>query len=103
MSCRRWSLLCFSRSNGVTSRYKCWLSWRTVAAMAAMAFVGVVGPNEARAAPSDNTVARHGLTPGQYQLEFDKWVSQGYRLTDVDGYSLRGAERYAAIWERMSG
>ena len=44
-------------------------------------------------------VARHGLTSGQYQGEFDKWVAQGYRLTVVSGYTMGGnQDRYAAIW-----
>ena len=47
--------------------------------------------------------ARHGMTSSQYQAAFDKAVSQGYRLTKVDGYWTPSGVRYAAIWERRGG
>lgn len=47
--------------------------------------------------------ARHGLTSAQYQAEFNKWTSQGYRLTHVSGYTVGGDDRYAAIWEKTNG
>ena len=48
-------------------------------------------------------VARHGLSSKQYQKEFNKRVNQGYRLTDVEGYTVQGAVRYAALWVRRKG
>ena len=42
-------------------------------------------------------VARHGLSSNDYQTEFNKWTSQGYRPTVV---SANGAGRYAAVWEK---
>jgi CubicO group peptidase (beta-lactamase class C family) len=48
-------------------------------------------------------VARHGLTSAQYQAEFEKWTSQGYRLTMVSGYEVSNADYYAAIWEKTTG
>ncbi|MGI9385633.1 MAG: hypothetical protein ACR2PO_20990 [Methyloligellaceae bacterium] len=48
-------------------------------------------------------IARHGLTPGQYQAAFKKAVSQGYRLVKVDGYWTPAGVRYAATWERRGG
>jgi hypothetical protein len=47
--------------------------------------------------------ARHGLTSAQYQATFDSLVQQGYRLTNVSGYSEGGQARYAAIWEQRDG
>lgn len=47
-------------------------------------------------------VARHRMTSSQYQSEFDKYVSQGYQLTQFSGYSLNGSDRYAAVWEKIS-
>jgi CubicO group peptidase (beta-lactamase class C family) len=47
--------------------------------------------------------ARHGLTSQQYQDEFNRLVSQGYRLVDVSGYDEGGQARYAAIWEQAPG
>jgi hypothetical protein len=44
--------------------------------------------------------ARHGLTATQYQQTFDQLVGQGYRLTDVSGYSVAGQDHYAGIWEQ---
>ena len=48
-------------------------------------------------------VARHGMTAAEYQAEFDQWVGQGYRLTDVSGYNVNGTVRYAALWEKKAG
>jgi hypothetical protein len=48
-------------------------------------------------------VARHGLTPAQYQQTFDELVGQGYRLTEVSVYSANRQEMYAAIWEKRDG
>ena len=48
-------------------------------------------------------VARHGMTSEQYQNEFDKLTGQGYRLTDVSGYSIGDQDRYAAIFEKKTG
>jgi hypothetical protein len=64
------------------------------------------GPTPTAAAPTAAAspyVARHGLTSAEYQAEFDKWVSRGYRLTDVSGYPAGAGERYAAIWRQVSG
>lgn len=49
-------------------------------------------------------VARHGLTSAQYQAAFNKFVNQGYRLADVEGYATQGGVvRYAALWVRQAG
>ena len=48
--------------------------------------------------PGPAFVARHGIDGGAYQSEFDTWVGQGYRLVDVSGFELDGADHYAAIW-----
>ncbi len=49
-------------------------------------------------------VARHGLTAQQYQQQFDQLVGQqGYRLKLVNGYTVGGQDRYAAIWEKSRG
>ncbi len=42
--------------------------------------------------------ARHGLTSVQYQEAFDQLVAEGYRLELVNGYSVAGQDRFAAIW-----
>lgn len=47
-------------------------------------------------------VARHGLTPAQYQSAFDDLAGRGYRLVNVSGY-VSGGERYAALWVQRSG
>ena len=51
-------------------------------------------------AVSAEFVARHGLTSGQYQSAFDKYVGQGYVLTSVDAYPSPRGMLYAAIWQR---
>jgi CubicO group peptidase (beta-lactamase class C family) len=43
---------------------------------------------------------RHNLTGPQYQLAFDDFAKQGYRLKEVSGYSPGGVDHYAAIWEK---
>ncbi|MCM1982590.1 hypothetical protein [Lyngbya confervoides] len=45
--------------------------------------------------------ARHGMSAAQYQQTFDQLVGQGYRLTHVDGYTVNGQDRYAAIWWKI--
>lgn len=50
--------------------------------------------------PSGAWVARHGLTSADYQSAFNSYVSQGYRLRHVSGYSVGNEARYAAIWEK---
>jgi triacylglycerol esterase/lipase EstA (alpha/beta hydrolase family) len=47
--------------------------------------------------------ARHNLTADQYQQTFDQLIGQGFRLTCVNGYSVGGQERFAAIWQADSG
>ncbi|MBL1108810.1 serine hydrolase [Streptomyces sp. 5-8] len=47
--------------------------------------------------------ARHGLPLAQYQTEFDTLVRQGFRLLDVNGYSINGADHYATVWEQSPG
>ncbi len=49
------------------------------------------------------TVARHGLTPAQYQELFTDLAGKGYRLKAVSGYTSNGQERYAALWTKTSG
>ncbi|MBL0336621.1 MAG: serine hydrolase [Chitinophagaceae bacterium] len=48
-------------------------------------------------------VARHGMTPAQYQTEFNDWSGKGYRVTSLCGYTRNGQELYAAIWNKISG
>jgi hypothetical protein len=48
-------------------------------------------------------VARHNLSPAQYQAAFDEFVKDGYRLSTVSGYTCDGQERYIALWEKKAG
>ncbi|RCJ41319.1 hypothetical protein A6770_08880 [Nostoc minutum NIES-26] len=48
-------------------------------------------------------VARHGMTSQEYQDEFDRYFYQGYRPVWVNGYTVSGQDRYAAIWESQNG
>ncbi|CAO3564676.1 unnamed protein product [Mortierella alpina] len=48
-------------------------------------------------------VAKFGLTSASYQEQFDSLVQDGYRLKKVNGYSVNGNERFAAIWDKSSG
>ncbi|KAK0704375.1 hypothetical protein B0H67DRAFT_591250 [Lasiosphaeris hirsuta] len=44
--------------------------------------------------------ARSGMTTAQYQTTFDNFVSSGYRLTCVAGYTSNNDPRFAAIWDK---
>ncbi|HEY2838107.1 MAG TPA: hypothetical protein VGJ26_03090, partial [Pirellulales bacterium] len=48
-------------------------------------------------------VAHVGLTPQQYQQEFDQLIGDGFRLKLVDGYTVGGEDRYATIWDKSPG
>ena len=48
-------------------------------------------------------VARHRMTSAEYQSEFDTRTGQGYRLTQISGYSVGDQDRYAAIFEKTTG
>ena len=45
-------------------------------------------------------VARQGLEAAAYQVEFDAQERKGYRLMLVNGYTISGIDRFAAIWEK---
>lgn len=47
--------------------------------------------------------ARHGLTPEEYQIEFDRQVESGFRLIRSVGYDSGFGPRYATIWEESPG
>jgi hypothetical protein len=47
--------------------------------------------------------ARHGLTAETYQATFNVLVSQGYRLTNVCGYSEGTGSRFNAVWQLKDG
>ncbi len=50
--------------------------------------------------PGPSWVARHGLTSAQYQQEFDKLISQGYRMIRINGWRSGNSTHYAGIWEK---
>ncbi|NQT81592.1 serine hydrolase [bacterium] len=48
-------------------------------------------------------VAVHGLTASEYQVAFDWYGGNGYRLKQVSGYKVGGQTLYACIWEQDGG
>ncbi|KAF7122484.1 hypothetical protein CNMCM5793_000509 [Aspergillus hiratsukae] len=52
--------------------------------------------------PSAGWVTRHGMTVESMQKYFDEYLKQGYKLTHISGYELKGEERFAAIWEKKN-
>ena len=48
-------------------------------------------------------VARHAMSPQQYQNEFNNLNDKGYRVTSLSGYTSNGKEMYAAIWNKTTG
>ena len=47
--------------------------------------------------------ARHGIDAATYQATFDDLVRQGFRLTNVCGYSEGRGARFNAIWQQRDG
>lgn len=50
--------------------------------------------------PSPEWVARSNLTSSQYQDAFNVYIKAGYRLVLVNGYTVKGRDRYVAIWDK---
>jgi CubicO group peptidase (beta-lactamase class C family) len=48
-------------------------------------------------------LARHGLTPQEYQNEFNRQVERGFRLIRSVGYNSGSGPHYATIWEESPG
>lgn len=55
---------------------------------------------QASGAPRQNFF---GLTAAQLQSTYDSLTASAYRLVSLDGYTLSGSARYAAIFEQSSG
>jgi len=47
--------------------------------------------------------ARHGIDAATYQATFDELVRQGFRLTNICGYSEGRGARFNAIWRKQDG
>jgi len=62
----------------------------------------VAAPASAAPAPAP-WVARHNLSPAQYQAAYNEFTSAGLRLTSVSGYVTAGKLRYAALWRKLAG
>ncbi|EEU44559.1 uncharacterized protein NECHADRAFT_85227 [Fusarium vanettenii 77-13-4] len=52
---------------------------------------------------SSDWAARHGMTGAEYQGQFNTLVGKGFRLRLVNGYTVAGDARYAAIWDKSAG
>ena len=46
--------------------------------------------------------ARHHMTHGQYQSEFENGFYSGYRIRHVNGYSVNGSPRFLAVWDNCN-
>jgi ligand-binding SRPBCC domain-containing protein len=64
--------------------------------------IGTAAGN-AHAADTTGWIARHGLTPSEYQSTFTDLANQGYRFKVVSGYTRGGQERYAGLWVKTPG
>lgn len=52
--------------------------------------------------PSPAWKSHHGMTSDQYHQNFEDYLKQGYRVVQVNGYTVGGKDRYTAIWEKDS-
>lgn len=50
-----------------------------------------------------DTVARHGMTPAEYQAAVGELTKQGFRMRAVAGYRPGNEDLFAAIWEKTAG
>jgi hypothetical protein len=48
-------------------------------------------------------IARYGMTATEYQGQFNSLVGKGFRPRLVNGYTVAGDARYAAIWDKSGG
>lgn len=48
-------------------------------------------------------IARHSLSSSEYQDAHDTWTSVGFRPLDIIGYIENGNQRFAAVWEKVTG
>ena len=48
-------------------------------------------------------VARHGMTPARFRETVDDLAAQGFRLTNVSGFTVARQVRFAAAWTRDGG
>ncbi|KAF9953708.1 hypothetical protein BGZ72_005223 [Mortierella alpina] len=48
-------------------------------------------------------IAKFGLTSAGYQEQFNTLVKDGYRLKKINGYTVNGSERFAAIFDKSAG
>ncbi|KMW60451.1 Beta-lactamase [Candidatus Rhodobacter oscarellae] len=53
--------------------------------------------------PGGAYVARHDMSPAQYQQASNTFTAQGYKPVHVDGFSVGGQPRFAAIWAKQGG
>jgi hypothetical protein len=50
-----------------------------------------------------SSVARHDLTPAEFQSSFAALANQGYRLKSISGYTRGGQELFAVLWVKAAG
>lgn len=48
-------------------------------------------------------LARHVQSAEQYQADIDGLPGQGFRLLDLNAYSINGVEHFATVWEQSPG
>ena len=53
--------------------------------------------------PGPQWVGRHGMTAADYQLAFNDFARQGYRLAWVSAHEIGGAARFEGVWEKQTG
>ena len=46
---------------------------------------------------------RHIQTAAEYQAEFNVLYPHGFRLLDLNGYSINGVDHFATVWEQSPG
>lgn len=48
-------------------------------------------------------IGRHIQKAAEYQSEFNVLEPQGFRLLDLNGYSINGVDHFATVWEQSPG
>ncbi len=98
-----------SRHGMTSAQYQSYFSERTRAGYRPVVVNGYSVGGQARYAAIFHRTsgprwsARHGMSSSQYQREVNRYISAGYRVVHVSGYSHDGRAQYAAIFHKTSG
>ena len=51
---------------------------------------------------NSSQIVKLGMNSSEYQTQFDRIVSKGYRLVLVNGYTVNKSDQYVAVWDNSA-